>query len=794
MNSGIHSIDKKQFLSFAQKISKSNLINKSLNKNNNNNRTQTINNSNLIYSNIIPNKERSRSVNAMMSTLLKQKKQSSSKEKENKKEKSELNDLISDEEQNNIKTCNLNDISFSSNISNDSTLNQINKNKTYFNRTKSLSSRTSFISCDSYSVKSEYGVNNTKIIPSKNIISFLNKHLGNNNGNILNNLTYKSITSTPTYNSNTTTSTSSTYNNNYLNINKGNNNVPYNLDDIDNYSSRSINSHISNINNNSYFNSMTVRENNIFRKNSNNSTNMRCFNPINSPLNNYCNNKKYMPKLKFSEHPSTHQFVYESSQKMNCNNNQYQIGTYNGKQNSIIDNENKEMNNNTSYNNFIDDNNNIIYSSISPIQNQINNNNKEKENIVFQLEDLIVLEEKLFYILYSFNKQKPIPKLCIEWWNFYTYTSFGGNFEMFFNNEINNTNYEIGHESSILELLSIILIYETLKDISISQNTLILLKNLITQVHQNYLIICDFILEIINAQILQNVWINKLQNVISSKLNHRISPNSHISLLKKGNNTISSIIKNILKEYQNGTKINTSALNYYFKKISNISPNTLNEYFKKKINLDYCKTGDNLSFIINENISNSSISIPYLNKKIADGKYFTLVLDLDETLISYRLDEQGRGVLIPRPNLYHFLTEMSKIFEIIIFTAGTQEYADPILDIIDKKKNFFDKRLYRQHTIIMDNVFVKDLSKLGRELSKIIIVDNMPQNFKLQKENGIFIKNFNGDDKSDSTLLDLIPILRKISCDKKNDVRIEINKLKNEIFTKITTNLENEEK
>ena len=137
---------------------------------------------------------------------------------------------------------------------------------------------------------------------------------------------------------------------------------------------------------------------------------------------------------------------------------------------------------------------------------------------------------------------------------------------------------------------------------------------------------------------------------------------------------------------------------------------------------------------------------------------------------------------------------MSKIFEIIIFTAGTQEYADPILDIIDKKKNFFDKRLYRQHTIIMDNVFVKDLSKLGRDLSKVIIVDNMPQNFKLQKENGIFIKNFNGDDKSDSTLLDLIPILRKISCDKKNDVRIEINKLKNEIFTKITTNLENDDK
>ena len=70
----------------------------------------------------------------------------------------------------------------------------------------------------------------------------------------------------------------------------------------------------------------------------------------------------------------------------------------------------------------------------------------------------------------------------------------------------------------------------------------------------------------------------------------------------------------------------------------------------------------------------------------------------------------------------------------------------------------------------------------------------MPQNFKLQKENGIFIKNFNGDDKNDSALIDLIPILRKITCDINNDVRVELSKLKNEIFTKITTNLENDDK
>ena len=88
---------------------------------------------------------------------------------------------------------------------------------------------------------------------------------------------------------------------------------------------------------------------------------------------------------------------------------------------------------------------------------------------------------------------------------------------------------------------------------------------------------------------------------------------------------------------------------------------------------------------------------------------------------------------------------------------------------------------------------MKDLSKLGRDLSKVIIIDNMPHNFKLQKENGIFIKNFYGEDKNDTALIDLIPILKTIASDPNNDVRKELKRLENEIFAKITTNLKDEE-
>jgi TFIIF-interacting CTD phosphatase-like protein len=65
----------------------------------------------------------------------------------------------------------------------------------------------------------------------------------------------------------------------------------------------------------------------------------------------------------------------------------------------------------------------------------------------------------------------------------------------------------------------------------------------------------------------------------------------------------------------------------------------------------------------------------------------------------------------------------------------------------------------------------------------------MPHNFRLQKENGIFIKNFYGEEQNDTTLLDLIPILQEIASDPNNDVRKELKKMENEIFSKITTDM-----
>lgn len=57
---------------------------------------------------------------------------------------------------------------------------------------------------------------------------------------------------------------------------------------------------------------------------------------------------------------------------------------------------------------------------------------------------------------------------------------------------------------------------------------------------------------------------------------------------------------------------------------------------------------------------------------------------------------------------------------------------------------------------------MKDITLIGRDISKTIIVDNIPQNFRLQKENGVFIKTFYGHDTEDTALIDLTSILVSI--------------------------------
>ena len=128
---------------------------------------------------------------------------------------------------------------------------------------------------------------------------------------------------------------------------------------------------------------------------------------------------------------------------------------------------------------------------------------------------------------------------------------------------------------------------------------------------------------------------------------------------------------------------------------------------------------------------------------------------------------------------------MKKYFELIIFSLYSQKIADYIINIIEKKEKYFDYRFYVQHSIVIENEFVKDLKRIGRPMNKIIIVDNYNQNYKLNKKNAINIKSYWGKDYNDNALSELEKILIKI-INNEEDVRNGLEKYRDEIIGKVT--------
>jgi len=151
-----------------------------------------------------------------------------------------------------------------------------------------------------------------------------------------------------------------------------------------------------------------------------------------------------------------------------------------------------------------------------------------------------------------------------------------------------------------------------------------------------------------------------------------------------------------------------------------------------------------------------------------DAKVYSLVLDLDETLVHYFEDGGGSmGRHEIRPGLQDFLSRMSRAgWEIVVFTAATQDYADWMLDLVDTERRI-QHRLYRQHALPWGPIFVKDLSRLGRDLDRTLIVDNVQENFMLQPDHGIFIFPWY-DDPHDNALFALTPLLEEIVNTKAN--------------------------
>ena len=184
--------------------------------------------------------------------------------------------------------------------------------------------------------------------------------------------------------------------------------------------------------------------------------------------------------------------------------------------------------------------------------------------------------------------------------------------------------------------------------------------------------------------------------------------------------------------------------------------------------------------------------LPPKEKEFENKK--TLILDLDETLVhsSFTPFENNDIILnvdfdgmiyniyvLVRPGAEYFIRNISKYYELVIFTASLSNYASPLLDILDKEENI-KYRLYRENCTFMNGIYIKDLKKLNRNLKDLIIVDNSPLAYTFDIDNGLPIKTWY-EDKKDVELYKISGILKFLATTK--DVRSFIRKFvkRNEI-------------
>ena len=412
--------------------------------------------------------------------------------------------------------------------------------------------------------------------------------------------------------------------------------------------------------------------------------------------------------------------------------------------------------------------------------NNCNYNNDSEKTVNF--EDLIILEEK-FRNIEQFLEQSNsylVNKACLELWDFYFNCCIKGNLSKYF---IDQKITNIIEESNTFFLFSLLIVYE----FSLKPEYFCLcvkyMKEIIYLNNINFLLIVNNFLPLIQKGYLNNIWIIKLKSLISRKISNT---QYYINQINRNMDKIYEIISIILRPH----KFNMNIINNQLLEIYNNYSKYRHEELYRIFILDILKINNNGSILYTK-IKNSYPKNNFILKK-SPIKPLTLFIDLDETLISFVYSKENEGFSRIRPYLFQFLNLVKNYYECIIFTSSTRDYADPIIDVIEENRGtYFNHRLYRDNCTIYNNNYIKDISKFGRDLSKCIIVDNNLQSFKMQKENGILISSFWGDNAHDNSLLFLGRILVTIAMEivESNyliDVRELLFKYREDILGKIS--------
>jgi len=153
--------------------------------------------------------------------------------------------------------------------------------------------------------------------------------------------------------------------------------------------------------------------------------------------------------------------------------------------------------------------------------------------------------------------------------------------------------------------------------------------------------------------------------------------------------------------------------------------------------------------------------LPDKDKIPGGAPELTLVLSLEDLLLHSEWSTKHGYRLAKRPGLDYFLRYLSSQYELVVFTSVKSMDADPIIRKLDPFRLIMWP-LFREATRFEKGEYIKDLSYLNRDLSKVIIIDTDPSHVKLQPENAIVLPKWKGE-PGDKGLVALIPFLEYLA-------------------------------
>ncbi|KAK1444051.1 hypothetical protein BgAZ_209270 [Babesia gibsoni] len=150
----------------------------------------------------------------------------------------------------------------------------------------------------------------------------------------------------------------------------------------------------------------------------------------------------------------------------------------------------------------------------------------------------------------------------------------------------------------------------------------------------------------------------------------------------------------------------------------------------------------------------------------------TLVVDLDKVVAKLEYDRRIGWQVKKRPYADRFFRELVNYYEIVIWSDDSYPVAT---DVANRWGLPVIGCIHRDQCKKFRNSYIKDLSKLGRDLRRVVLLDHDRIACLLQEGNAIIVKEFDGDE-NDTELLHLLGLLKTIAISP-HDVTYQLKQL-----------------